>query len=343
MRIAISGRKANLVIDDTLIQNSKRTYTVLFEFDEEWDGYTKTAVFHAGSVTESVSITNDRCVIPPLCLNNAGVILDIGVYGMNQDLNDEIETVWCRTSRILYRSHLDLPDIVGAIHSGELVDHVAKFYVSPDKSGTPAFTMVLPEEMFLDQAETRFVENFVWSAATYPGSTNPNLDGKPVFVLAVKSEDVGDNPSYSFLNMQTLVDTYSGASGDGSSTVTVSGYQISVNVNLSTQAGNIITKDSTGKLYAAHQDISNKSDKPSSASANNLVAFDANKNPVDSNIPKTNVQQKLSSGAFASGNIRVSDANGFAKDSGIAATSLLPGVPATDAQVERMLDEVFGS
>lgn len=78
----------------------------------------------------------------------------------------------------------------------------------------------LPAEQFLDLTKTKFVNSFAWSTATYPGSTNPSLEGKPVLVLALKDEK--DNVKYSFLNMFDLVDQYV---GDG--TVVVSGNNIS--------------------------------------------------------------------------------------------------------------------
>lgn len=78
----------------------------------------------------------------------------------------------------------------------------------------------LPAEQFLDLTKTKFVNSFAWSTATYPGSTNPSLEGKPVLVLALKDEK--DNVKYSFLNMFDLVDQYT---GDG--TVVVSGNNIS--------------------------------------------------------------------------------------------------------------------
>ena len=65
----------------------------------------------------------------------------------------------------------------------------------------------LPKEQFLDLTKTTFVQSFTWSSTTYPGSTNPNLNGKPVLVLALKNSS--DNTvAYSFLNMYELVDTY---------------------------------------------------------------------------------------------------------------------------------------
>ena len=62
----------------------------------------------------------------------------------------------------------------------------------------------LPSDQFLDQAHTTFVYNFAWSNATYPGSTNPNLEGKSVLVLAVKGQ--GDDIAYSFLDLSLLID-----------------------------------------------------------------------------------------------------------------------------------------
>lgn len=65
----------------------------------------------------------------------------------------------------------------------------------------------LPKEQFLDLTKTTFVQSFAWSSTSYPGSTNPSLEGKPVLVLALKNNS--DNTvAYSFLNMYELVDTY---------------------------------------------------------------------------------------------------------------------------------------
>lgn len=93
----------------------------------------------------------------------------------------------------------------------------------------------LPAEQFLDLTKTKFVNSFAWSTATYPGSTNPSLEGKPVLVLALKDEK--DNVKYSFLNMFDLVDQYT---GDG--TVVVSGNNIS-HKNSGATAGSYGTQD----------------------------------------------------------------------------------------------------
>lgn len=65
----------------------------------------------------------------------------------------------------------------------------------------------LPKEQFLDLTKTTFVQSFVWSSTSYPGSTNPSLEGKPVLVLALKNSS-NNTVVYSFLNMYELVDTY---------------------------------------------------------------------------------------------------------------------------------------
>lgn len=79
----------------------------------------------------------------------------------------------------------------------------------------------LPKEQFLDLTKTTFVQSFAWSSTSYPGSTNPSLEGKPVLVLALKNNS--DNTvAYSFLNMYELVDTYT-----ADSPINVSGRKIS--------------------------------------------------------------------------------------------------------------------
>ena len=62
----------------------------------------------------------------------------------------------------------------------------------------------LPVEKFLDQAKTTFVYSFTFNAETYPGATNPNLDGKAVLVMAVKGVD--NSVAYSFLDLSELID-----------------------------------------------------------------------------------------------------------------------------------------
>lgn len=162
----------------------------------------------------------------------------------------------------------------------------------------------LPTEMFLDQTKTAFVPNFTFSQDTYPGATDPNLDGKPVMVLAVKGIDHTNNDAvtttYSFLDMETLVDTYHAALGDSAKVLTINGYTITFNVSAS--AGNILSVNNDG-LYATT--------RVSGAVNGNVASFDADGAPSDSGIAKTNI-------------IQVSNV-------------------ALDAEVTEMINEVFGA
>lgn len=150
----------------------------------------------------------------------------------------------------------------------------------------------LPKEMFLDQTKTTFVPNFAFNATTYAGATNPNMEGKPVLVLAVKGVD-NTAPSdtskqtltYSFLDMSTLVDTYTPAAGDSAKILTINGYTIAVNI--SSVPNNAITVENDG----LHVDITTKADKVSGATNGNVSSLDANGNLVDSGIAGANILQ----------------------------------------------------
>lgn len=69
----------------------------------------------------------------------------------------------------------------------------------------------LPKEHFLDTAKTTFVYNFAFSAQTYPGATDPQLNGKPVLVLALKGIDHtnsnAETTTYVFVDLGLLADT----------------------------------------------------------------------------------------------------------------------------------------
>lgn len=172
-----------------------------------------------------------------------------------------------------------------AIKSLDVTGNTISFFTSTDKAGTAAFTVDFPTEMFLDQTKTEFVPSFAFSETTYPGATDPKLEGKPVMVLAVKGENP-DSCAYSFLSMAALVDTYKAkATGkDKSTTVTIAGYEVDVKVNVSAAAGNILTLKDDGLYVPTPEktDISGKADKVKSATAGNFAALDADGNPTDS-------------------------------------------------------------
>ena len=88
-----------------------------------------------------------------------------------------------------------------------------KFYSVPAteiKATTePETVFNYPEEIYLSQTGTTIVENFSFSSATYPGATDPNLEGKTVLVLAVKGDDSSEPTIiYNFVNMSSIFDSY---------------------------------------------------------------------------------------------------------------------------------------
>ena len=176
------------------------------------------------------------------------------------------------------------------VESDKAIKYVAtsgntiSFFTSENGSSTADFTVDFPTELFLDQTRTQFVSNFTFSAASYPGAQNPSLEGKPVLVFAVKnttdrtSGTASDSFSYSFMDMSSLVDTYTTASGASSQVLTISGY--TVTFNISQTAGNIIMSNSDG-LYATN--------RLASFTAGNIVTSDANGAPQDGSIPANTI------------------------------------------------------
>ncbi len=127
----------------------------------------------------------------------------------------------------------------------EYANNTIKFYKTEDKSDTPT-QISLPEEIFLDQTKTVFVENFTYNADNYPGSTDPSLNGKPVMVLAVKGDTT---TAYSFVNLEKLMVTYEGE-GTSTANVTVANSKIKADVKVSAKANNAISTETDG-LYVA--------------------------------------------------------------------------------------------
>lgn len=243
--------------------------------------------------------------------------------------------------------------VSNALKAASFSNNTLRLFRTTDTSQTPAFTFNLPAEMFLDQANTKFEAVFAWSLSKYPGSTNPNLDGKPVMVLAVESGET--NPSFSFLDMAALVDSYS--AGDAS--VVVNSFTISVQI--SNTAGNALSLESGKGLYV---DISGKADKVSSATNGNLAKLDASGNLADTGIAATDVVTKVANPA--SDNLVAQDANGKIKDAGIAKGDVVTKIAspttnnfvaqdsngkikdagmglASDTDVDNMILDVFGT
>lgn len=177
--------------------------------------------------------------------------------------------------------------IASALKGAKLEGNAIKLYTDKEMSTAAAFTLDLPADMVLDQTNTQMVDSFTWSNSTYPGSSDPDLDGKPVLVLAVKGE--GGTINYSFLNMEKLMNVYTvkASDKDETTTITIDGYEIDVKVNISTDPGNALTTGSDGGLFVAEPeevDVDDKADKVTSATNGHLAGLDSSGNLTDSGI-----------------------------------------------------------
>ncbi len=164
-----------------------------------------------------------------------------------------------------------------SIKDVKLEGNKLKFYNATTDTATATVVreIDIPAEMFLDPVHTTIVPNFTFSTSTYPNATNPNLNGKTVFVLAVKTvsnDGLTTTTDYSFVDAAALVDTYTASD----TTITVSGYKLKVNV--SAAANNAITLKNDG----LHVDISGKINKVSGATAGNFAVFDSDGGVADS-------------------------------------------------------------
>ena len=176
------------------------------------------------------------------------------------------------------KTELDALDtkISASFRSLSVSGNTVSFFNSTDASGTAAASFDFPEEIFLDQLQTQFVPNFAFNSATYPGATDPNLDGKTVLVLAVKG-DATTNPTvnYSFVSLEKLIDVYT--AGDNS--ITISGY--SVTVKISQTAGNLLSVSNDG-LYVGSDPT--KIDKVTNAVTGNFATWGLSGALVDSGV-----------------------------------------------------------
>lgn len=171
--------------------------------------------------------------------------------------------------------------VSGSFKFAEVANNNINFYTTNPKApgAEPVVSIDLPTEYFLDQTATQFVSSFTWSNVTYPNSTDPDLDGKPVMVLAVKGQDGStETVSYSFASLEDLYDVYTGDSTSSEITVSVSsGNVISasiVAVDGSKLADGTVTK---GKLASAVQSTLDAADTlAAGASTSGSVGYQIN-------------------------------------------------------------------
>lgn len=127
-------------------------------------------------------------------------------------------------------------------------------YKTVDKSDTPDEVDIpaeLLKDWFFETTKSGVVENFAWSEATYPGSTNPDLDGKHVIIFALSK---GEEISYSFASLEGFIDVYEGDESN-SATVTVTDNKVKTEVKISEKEGNGLTVDTeNGGLFVSVSD-----------------------------------------------------------------------------------------
>ena len=73
---------------------------VKLRFSPEWEGLTKTVVFRAGEVVKDILEVEDVAVIPAECTQEAGALLEIGVYGVDGENTVAIPTLWAAIGRV---------------------------------------------------------------------------------------------------------------------------------------------------------------------------------------------------------------------------------------------------
>lgn len=85
--------KLQRIDDETVTSGSVNAYDVYFQFDSNWTGLNKTAVFTAGEIKKSILLDETGyCTIPWEVMQERGRALYVGVYGTSTDA-EGVETV----------------------------------------------------------------------------------------------------------------------------------------------------------------------------------------------------------------------------------------------------------
>lgn len=94
IKIEVTGNIARVITRPARITAGTVGLPVEFIFDSQWDGLIKTAVFRAGNVCKSAENLVTKTIVPWEILEKPGLVLDIGVYGVNDDGTMAIATIW---------------------------------------------------------------------------------------------------------------------------------------------------------------------------------------------------------------------------------------------------------
>jgi len=100
LKIIVHSSSAHVVEDDSLLEGAEKIFSITFQFEEGWEGYTKSALFKIEDTEyPPVPLTDDYCDIPAECLEQGGVRLKIGVTGEKD--GETKGPIWCYGSRVL--------------------------------------------------------------------------------------------------------------------------------------------------------------------------------------------------------------------------------------------------
>ena len=99
IKIEVTGNVAKVAVRPSRLTAGTVGLPVEFSFDSQWDGLTKTAVFRAGNVSKSSNLVTNT-VVPWETMENPGLALEIGVYGVNADGTVAIATIWANVGVI---------------------------------------------------------------------------------------------------------------------------------------------------------------------------------------------------------------------------------------------------
>lgn len=101
-RLQIDKNRIEVLERERVTSGSVNVYDVLFDFSQEWNGLTRTAVFKAAG-SEQVSVLldgSDQCTIPWETLSSQGRQLTVGVYGTRGE-DIVLPTIWASLGTIL--------------------------------------------------------------------------------------------------------------------------------------------------------------------------------------------------------------------------------------------------
>ena len=94
IKIEVTGNIAKITERPAKITTGTVGLPVVFSFDSQWAGLSKTAVFHAGHITKIKENLESETTVPWELLVFPNEWLSIGVYGVNADGSVAITTAW---------------------------------------------------------------------------------------------------------------------------------------------------------------------------------------------------------------------------------------------------------